>query len=93
MARFTFTAREQDLILRAIRNSRFYSLPDTLSSSAQAPFFLYVEEGSITKMVVWGSKADQGYHDIAAIENVIKGIIQEKAEYKALPPSTFRIEL
>jgi hypothetical protein len=100
MARFTLTPDEKRAISSAIDRTNFYQFPDTLplwhlakADNAPGPYFLYVADGRRSKMVTWHFPPDSKYGAIDNIAEVITDIIRKKAEYKALPPSNFRIEL
>jgi hypothetical protein len=100
MARFSFTTDEKLKILGAINRTNFYQFPDTLPlwplakvDMPPGPYFLFVNDGKVSKKVVWYFPPDSKYGAIDNIAEVITDIIRKKAEYKVLPPYDARIEL
>ena len=99
-ARFFLTVEEKRAVSSAISRTGFYQYPDTLplwqfakADVAPGPYFLFIDDGRVSKMVVWHYPPDNRYQQIDDIAKVITDIIKKKPEFKELPPSNFHIEL
>jgi hypothetical protein len=99
-ARFSLTTDEKLAILDAISRTNFYQFPDTLPlwhstkvEIAPGPYFLFVNDGKVSKNVIWYFWPDGKYAAIDSIAKVITDIIKKKAEYQELTPYRPHIQL
>jgi hypothetical protein len=93
VARVSLSHEDQTAITDVIRHSQFHNLPDTLSRGPETPYFIFVDDGSKRKMVVWRTANDEHYQDLRTVMKAIMDVIKNKPEVKKLPPTRVNIEL
>lgn len=94
---FGFTNAEQDSLLLALADSRFFDLPDTLYpiptiwiAPDPGPQILRVESGGGTKSLFWLYLLDAADPRSAAVQKLwsrLRQLVQSTEAYKKLPPA------
>lgn len=94
---FSFTKREQEIILTNAERFRFFNFPDTVNRQTDETIqpdagaqTLRIRVGDKDKTIVWFEPHDRRfkyYPLLIELRNLILDIVVSKPEYKALPPA------
>jgi len=85
---------EMNQIWQKMVDIDFFNCPDTLAVSTgrivtpQDDFYIKVQNGSVVKEVSWSTNSEVNAieQNLAQLANLIKGIVEQRPEYRELPP-------